>query len=544
MTVHDQLAFCPSTVIKASGDYTGNQAAWADLLEELRVNTETTRAQGSDVYKNRHIMRGMLLARDRIALLLDEETQFLELLPFRGFQENAGQDTTCANLICGIGTVAGLQCMVISHIPTINGGAWSKGMVQKQVRIMAIATENALPVVALVQSAGVFLPNQFDIFHPGGQVFRDLVAHSLAGNSSCSIVFGSGTAGGAYQPGLSSHTIFVDKQAQVFLGGPPLVEMATGEKITAEALGGAELHSKVSGLSDQLADDEFDAIAKAREWCLMLQTTRVNMPKLAHATYLPPRHDPEELLGLVSTNLKVPFDIVQVYARIVDDSRMTLFKPLYGVNLPCAFAEIQGHKVGIIGNNNGVIHLAESLKGTQFISLCNQRSIPIIFMHNVTGFMVGSKSESSGLIKAGSRFVGAIVASRVPHISIVCGASYGAGNYAMCGRSYNPRFLFSWPNSRCSVMGSSQLAGVLSSIARSSAASKGNKIDEAEVLQREEAFRKRVERDSNVYRTSASGLDDGIIDPRDTREVLGLCLDVCKRPGIQGWQGMSGASRM
>ncbi|ORY82133.1 carboxyl transferase [Protomyces lactucae-debilis] len=540
----DQLTVCPSTVIKTSEEYQNNLAAWEGLLEELRVNTEATRQQGSESYKDRHIGRGMLLARDRINLLLDEEAQFLELLPFKGFQEDAGQDTTCANLVTGIGTVAGIQCMIVAHLPTINGGAWSKSMIAKQFRIMEIATENSLPVIALVQSAGVFLPNQFEIFHPGGKIFRDLVTHSLAGNSSCSIVFGSGTAGGAYQPGLSSHTIFVDKQAQVFLGGPPLVEMATGEKITAEALGGAEMHSKVSGLSDQLADDEFDGIAKAREWCLMLQTTKINMPLKPVAPYLPPRHDPEELLGLVSTNLKVPFDIVQVFARIVDDSRMTLFKPLYGVNLPCAFAELQGHKVGIIGNNNGVIHLAESLKGTQFIHLCNQRSIPIIFMHNVTGFMVGSKSESSGLIKAGSRFVAAIVASRVPHISVVCGASYGAGNYAMCGRSYNPRFLLSWPNSRCSVMGSSQLAGVLSSIARSSAASRGNKIDESEVLKREEVFRQGVERDSNVYRTSASGLDDGIIDPRDTREVLGLCLDVCKRPGVKGWEGMMGASRM
>lgn len=531
-----------STVLSSSEEYKGNVQGWKILLDELDRKTRYAETQGKQVYIDRHIARGMMLARDRISFLLDEDSPFLELQAFAGL--DLKDEPPCANLIAGIGRVAQIQVMIISHIPTSNAGAWSESMVKKQIRMMQIATENGLPVVALVQSAGVFLPNQFKIFHPGGQLFRDLVNHSLAGNHSCSIVFGSGTAGGAYQPGLSAHTIFVDKQAQVFLGGPPLVEQATGEKISAEELGGAEMHSKISGLSDELAQDEFDAIAKARQWIVSLSIERKTAQKRNVKRYLEPRCDPEELLGIVSTNLKTPFDMHEVIARIVDDSRIMPFKPQYGTNLPCVFAEICGHPIGILGNNNGVIYDAESGKAVQFISVCNTRSIPIIFMHNVTGFMVGSKSERSGLIKHGAQFVGAVVASKVPHISIVCGASYGAGNYAMCGRSYNPRFLFSWANSRCSVMGSQQLSGVLSSIARSSAASKASTVDEDDIKQKEEVFRQQVERDGSVWRTSAAGLDDGVIDPRDTREVLRICLEVVKTQGVEGWKGMSGVSRM
>lgn len=522
-----------------SEDYKNNETGWISLLEDLRAKTAYSQQQGSSVYQERHMSRGMLLARDRVAFLLDEESPFLELQPFIGL--DLPDEPPCANLIAGIGTVVGRTVMVVSHIPTSNAGAWSEYMVKKQIRIMEIATENSLPIIALVQSAGVYLPNQFTIFHPGGQLFRDLVNHALGGNHSCSIVFGSGTAGGAYQPGLSSHTIFVDKQAQVFLGGPPLVEQATGEKISAEDLGGAQMHSKISGLSDILASDEFDAIAKAREWSHTLSMRDVEQTSLIRNA---PTIDSNDLLGIVSTNLKMPFDMLEVIGRLVDGSRFMHYKALYGTNLPCVFAEIHGHQVGIIANNNGVIYEAESGKAVQFISLCNQRSIPIIFLHNVTGFMVGSKSERGGLIKYGAQFVGAVVASRVPHISIICGASYGAGNYAMCGRSYRPRFLFSWPNSRCSVMGSQQLSGVLSSIARSSAMSKGLKVNEAEIAKNEENFRRRVERDGSVWRTSAAGLDDGIIDPRDTREVLGLCLKVVKLEGVKGWKGMRGVSRL
>ena len=309
--------------------------------------------------------------------------------------------------------------------------------------------------------------------------------------------------------------------------------------VTAEDLGGAEMHSRISGLSDSLASDEFDAIAKAREWLSSLSLSTVS-PRPCIA----PHYDPEELLGIVSTNLKTPFDIIEVVARIVDDSRFMLFKPTFGKNLACMFAEISGHPVGIIGNNNGILYEPESAKAVHFISMCNQRNVPIIFLHNVTGFMVSQATERGGLIKRGASFVGAIVASRVPHISIVCGASYGAGNYAMNGRSYAPRFLFSWPNSRCSVMGAAQLSGVLSSITRSSAASRGNKVDEAEVARKEEQFRARVEEDGSVWRTSAAGLDDGVIDPRDTREVLSICLDVVTKDGVQGWQGMNGVSRL
>lgn len=527
------------SLVRDSQEFSGNATQWQTLLSELDTKLAYSRGQGQQVYCDRHIRRGMMLSRDRIDLLLDEGSQFVELLPFAGL--GLKDEPPCANLIAGIGRVAGQLVMVVSHIPTVNGGAWSEYMVKKQIRVMEIATENHLPVVALVQSAGVFLPNQFKIFHPGGQIFRDLVNHALAGNGSCSIVFGSGTAGGAYQPGLSGHSIFVERQAQVFLGGPPLVKMATGETITAEDLGGAAMHSKISGVSDELATTEFEAIRKAREWVSSLNLTPSG---LASPSYLPPRLSEEDFFGLVSTNIKTPFDMLQVVARLVDDSRVSIFKPAYGANLLCASAAIQGHAVGVIANTNGVLYNAESDKAVQCIMSCNQRNVPIVFLHNVTGFMVGSKTEQSGLIKAGSRHVGAIVASRVPHISIVCGASYGAGNYAMCGRSYKPRFLFSWPNSRCSVMGAQQLSGVLSTIARSSAKSRGKQVDEAQVELREAEFRQRVEDDSNVYRTSAELLDDGVIDPRDTREVLGLCLQVVTKEGVRGHEGMRGVSRM
>ncbi|BFZ55811.1 hypothetical protein PYCC9005_002852 [Savitreella phatthalungensis] len=524
--------------IRDAAAFKSNEQSWSALLKELDQKTSYSRGQGAQIYLDRHVQRGMLLARDRISLLLDEDSPWLELLPFAGL--DLPDEPPCANLIAGIGRVSNQIVLVLSHIPTINGGAWSEHMVKKQVRVMEIATENRLPVVALVQSAGVFLPNQFKIFHPGGQIFHDLVNHSLQGLGSCSIVFGSGTAGGAYQPGLSSHAIYVERQAQVFLGGPPLVKMATGEEISSEELGGASMHSKISGVSDELAMTEFDAIAKAREWVTSLALTQVARQK----SFVPPRLSEADLLGLVSTNLKTPFDMLQVIARLVDDSRVALFKPAYGVNLVCASAQIRGHNVAFIANNNGVLYNAESDKAVQFIMACNVRQVPIVFLHNVTGFMVGSKTERSGLIKAGSRHVGAIVASTVPHISIICGASYGAGNYAMCGRSYRPRFLFSWPNSRCSVMGAQQLSGVLSTIARSSAKSKGATVDEEQVLKREEQFRQRVEQDGSVYRTSAALLDDGIIDPRDTREVLGICLDVVTKDGVNGDPGMRGVSRM
>ncbi|GME61365.1 Carboxyl transferase [Neofusicoccum parvum] len=526
--------------------YQKNREEWKPIMEKFDAALAESCAEGDSRSLLRHQSRGQLLgmaekythtdwspdkiiARDRVALLLDQDSPFLELGAFAGY--GLDDSNACANLLAGIGAVSGRPCLVLSHIPTQSGGAWNEYTVIKQNRVTEIATENNLPIVALVQSAGVFLPKQFSVFHKGGQIFRDLAVRSQLGQLSCAVVFGSSTAGGAYHPALSDYSIFVKDQAQVFLGGPPLVKMATGEVIEAEELGGAKIHASVTGLADQIASDEFDAIRKAREWVASLPAQPV-APEIQ--TPRPPRYSAEDIMSLVNPDIRKPFDMGEVLLRIVDDSRLSVFKPSYGRNLITAWAKILGHTVGIVANQMPVINSDEASKGAQFIRLCNQQDTPLVFMHNVTGFMVGPKAEHSGIIKRGAQLVSAVSCSRVPHISVICGASYGAGNYAMCGRAYRPRFLFAWPTGRCSVMGPDQLAGVMELVERSSAASKGDALDEGELAARVERFRDGVQRDSECYRTSAVGLDDGIIDPRDTRDVLGMCLDIVGAGGVKG----------
>ncbi|KAK4555533.1 hypothetical protein LTR86_007286 [Recurvomyces mirabilis] len=415
-------------------------------------------------------------------------------------------------------------------------------LVPKQNRVTEIATENGLPIVALVQSAGLFLPQQFKIFFAGAEIFRELCRRSQQGQQSCAIVFGTSTAGGAYHPALSDYSIFVKNQAQVFLGGPPLVRMATGEVVDAEVLGGAETHAKLTGLADQLAADEFDAIRKAREWVTALPQSPMNY--LANNDPRPPRYPAEDLLYLVDPDIRKPFDMGEVILRLVDDSRLSFFKPSFGTNLITAFAQIFGHNVGIVANRIPVIHGDEASKGAQFIRQCNQSNTPILFLHNVTGFMVGSKAEHSAIIKKGAQMVSAVSCSKVPAISIILGASYGAGNYAMCGRNFKPRFLFTWPSARCSVMGPDQLAGVMQTIEANSAKSKGSKVDDADVQRRVQALRDTVQRDGDCYRTSSFLHDDGVIDPRDTRDVLGMCLEVVKLPEVKGAAAHNSLARL
>ncbi|KAG7044797.1 acetyl propionyl carboxylase [Colletotrichum scovillei] len=412
----------------------------------------------------------------------------------------------------------------MSHIPTQSGGAWNEMTVLKVNRILEIGFENDLPLISLVQSAGVFLPQQFRVFHKGGQLFRDLAIRSQQGKPSCAIVFGSSTAGGAYHPALSDYTIFVENQAQVFLGGPPLVKMATSEVVTAEELGGAKIHASITGLADQIAMDEFDAIQKAREWVATLRTPEPSRLLANTSDPVPPRYFIDDLLYLVNTDIRKPFDMREVLLRLVDDSRMSIFKPSYGTNMLTAWADILGFRAGIVANQTPVIHPHEALKAAQFIRLCNQENTPIIFLHNVTGFMVGTKAEHSGIIKAGAQLVSAVSCSTVPHISIILGASYGAGNYAMCGRSYRPRFLFTWPTGRCSVMGPDQLAGVVETIRNKS--NGGSKLFPEEIKAQAAQLREDAYRDSTSYATSSMLIDDGIIDPRDTRDVLGMCLEI------------------
>jgi acetyl-CoA carboxylase carboxyltransferase component len=427
------------------------------------------------------------------------------------------------------------------NIPTLDSGAANEMTVKKQLRLSDIALQNGLPSISLNQSAGANLPQQFKVFHDGGRQFRDIARRSAEGAPTCTVVFGSSTAGGAYQPGMSSYSIFVREQAQVFLGGPPLVYMATGEVTTAEALGGAEMHTSVSGVGDAFAADEFEACRLARSWVLTLPKQHRRESPLAAR---PPLYDPADILSVVPVSIRQPMDMREVVARLVDDGRFEEFKPTYGDGMLCAWAHIHGRLAGIIGNQRPVIMIPEAQKATHFIRLANEAGTPLVFLHNVTGFMVGARAETGGIIKAGSLMIDAVSRSTVPHVSVICGASYGAGNYAMCGRAYAPRFLFSWPHSKCSVMGPEQLAGVMDMIAREAAAKSGRPVDEARLGKTTEGLRGQVERESEAYTTSAWCLDDGVIDPRDTRDVLGMCLEICdNRPG-EGNPGMRGVSRI
>ncbi|EON63136.1 hypothetical protein W97_02363 [Coniosporium apollinis CBS 100218] len=520
-----------------------NLSKWETILHKFdaasaKASSESTSPRAIEKHTARQ-----LLARDRVALLLDPGTPFLELCTFAG--HNLKNSSPSASLVTGIGVVSGIICMVLAHIPSLHGGAWNEYTVLKQNRITAIASENNLPLIALVQSAGVFLPQQFKVFHKGGQIFRDLALRSKNGRPSCAVVFGSSTAGGAYHPALSDYTIFVKDQAQVFLGGPPLVKMATGEIAEAEELGGADMHSTITGLSDQLASDELDAIRKAREW--ILTTSAVHHQYCRPGRVIKcrePKYDVEDLLGFVNPDIRLPLNMMEVLLRIVDDSRIEQFKPQYGNGMITAWAYIHGHLTGVIANQHPVILPNESDKATQFIRLCNQGRNPIVFLHNVTGFMVGLKTERAGLIKKGAQLVSAVSTSTVPHIGIICGASYGAGNYAMCGRPYAPRFLFSWPTSRCSVMGPDQLGGVMETIARRAAARGNRPVVEKELEASVEKFKEQVRQDSDPYYTSAHLLDDGVIDPRDTRDVLGMCLEVVMLDPVVGNAGFQGLARI
>lgn len=433
--------------------------------------------------------------------------------------------------------------MIMGNIPTSNSGAVNEITVKKQRRASEIALENNLPTIFLNQSAGANLPQQFRVFHEGGAQFRGIARRSAAGAPTCTVVFGSSTAGGAYQPGMSNYSIFVKDQAQIFLGGPPLVKMATGEETDAEELGGAQMHTSVSGVGDVIASDEFEACRMARSWVLSLRRQRRN-----HIRQIPesfePRYSCESILEIVPVNVRQPLDMAEVLIRLVDDSRYEEFKPGYGTGLLCCWANIHGRLTGILANQTPVILIPEAQKAVQFIRLNNENSTPIVFLHNVTGFMVGKKSEQGGIIKAGSLFIDAVSRSNVPHISIICGASYGAGNYAMCGRAYAPRFLFSWPQSKCSVMGPEQLAGVMDIIAREASAKSKKVIDEAKLAARTGKLKEQVEGESEAWSTSAWILDDGVIDPRDTRNVLGMCLEICEELEVEGNPGMRGVSRI
>jgi acetyl-CoA carboxylase carboxyltransferase component len=516
----------------ASADYAANREAMLAKLAELEAEHAKALAGGGPRYVERHRGRGGLLARERIELLLDPDSPFLELSALAAW----GSDYQVgAGIVTGIGVIAGTECVVTANDPTVRGGASNPWTLRKALRANEIAQRNRLPLVNLVESGGADLPAQKEIFIPGGALFRDLTRLSAAGIPTVAVVFGNSTAGGAYVPGMSDHVIMVGRRAKVFLGGPPLVKMATGEESDDESLGGAEMHARTSGLADHFALDEPDALAIARRVVRRLNWRKPGNPTLDIAA--PPKYDQEELLGIVPGDLRVPFDPREVIARIADGSDFDEVKPRYGTSLATGWAEVHGRPVGILANAQGVLFSAESQKAAQFIQLADQRGIPLLFLHNTTGYMVGREYEQGGIIKHGAMMINAVSNSRVPHISILMGASYGAGHYGMCGRAYDPRFLFAWPSAKAAVMGPQQLAGVLSIVARQSAAARGRPYDEDADAAMRAAVEQQIEAESLPMFLSGRLYDDGVIDPRDTRAVLGMCLSAAAGAPLEGERG-------
>ncbi|MGI9646985.1 MAG: acyl-CoA carboxylase subunit beta [Acidimicrobiia bacterium] len=532
------MAVLASRLDPRSEAFSANRQAMTGHLELLDSWLAEARGGGGDKYVSRHLKRGKMLPRQRVELLVDRDAPFLELSPVAA----AGTDYTAgASLVSGVGVIEGVECMILASDPTVRGGSVNPYTLAKMLRAYEISRANRLPLFFLVESGGIDLERQVDLFIPGGAMFRNLTRLSAEGIPTVSLVFGNSTAGGAYLPGMSDYVVMVKDRAKVFLGGPPLVKMATGEESTDEELGGADMHARTSGLADYMAVDEEDALRIGRSIA-----ARLNWRKLGPGPARPvvePRFDSEELMGVAPTDLKAPFEIREVIARVVDDSDLDEFKPLFGSNLVTGWAAIHGFDCGILANDRGVLFSQEAQKAAQFIQLANQANVPLVFIQNVTGYMVGREYEQGGIIKHGALMVNAVSNSTVPHITLQVGGSYGAGNYGMAGRAFEPRFLFLWPNARTAVMGAEQLAGTMSLVARRAAESRGEQFDEeADEIRRAE-LAERIESESDAVYTSARVLDDGIIDPRDTRTVLGIALSAVHSNVVEGAEGF-GVFRM
>jgi acetyl-CoA carboxylase carboxyltransferase component len=541
-----------------------NRDAMLEKLADLEAEHAKAVGGGGQKYVDRHHERGKLLPRERIELLVDPGSAFLELSPLAGW----GSDFAVgASLVTGIGVVEGVECLITANDPTVKGGASNPWTVKKGFRAAQIAEENGLPTISLVESGGADLPTQKEIFIPGGKVFRDLTRASARRQPTIALVFGNSTAGGAYVPGMSDYTVMVREQAKVFLGGPPLVKMATGEESDDESLGGAEMHARVSGLADYLAEDEHDAIRIGRRIVARLNWRKAGVPTVEEGalrpsrnqrrgfetvaaqppqpaqTFAEPDEDVDELLDLIPSDLREPFDPREVIVRICDGSgpgnerAFDEFKPLYGTSLVTGWARLHGRQIGILANAQGVIFSEEAQKATQFIQLANQVDTPLLFLHNTTGYMVGAEYEQGGIIKYGAQMINAVSNSRVPHLSVIMGASYGAGNYGMNGRAYDPRFLFTWPSAKAAVMGPAQLAGVLSIVARAAAEARGQAYDDEADAGMRAFIEQSVEEQSLPFFLSGMLYDDGVIDPRDTRTVLAICLSVIETVPIRGAEG-------
>ena len=502
-------------------EFAENDRSNRALVEDLRARVEQTKLGGGQRARERHLARGKLLPRERIRCLLDSGSPFLELsqLAASGLYDD---EVPAAGLIAGIGRVSGRECLVLANDATVKGGTYYPITVKKHLRAQEIAEQNHLPCLYLVDSGGANLPNQDEVFPDRdhfGRIFFNQANMSAKGIPQIAVVMGSCTAGGAYVPAMADESIIVKEQGTIFLGGPPLVKAATGEVVSAEDLGGAEVHTRTSGVADHYAEDDSHALAVARRVVAMQ-----NRPKTQSLEVTEPRephYDPAELYGLIPRDLRKPHDVREVIARIVDGSELDEFKALYGQTLICGFAHLCGYPVGILANN-GILFSESAVKGAHFIELCCQRGIPLIFLQNITGFMVGQKYEAGGIAKDGAKLVTAVACAKVPKFTVILGGSFGAGNYGMCGRAYGPRFLWMWPNARISVMGGEQAATVLATLRRDAIEAKGERWDETE----EEAFktpiREQYEEQGHPYYATARLWDDGIIDPLDTRMALGL----------------------
>jgi 3-methylcrotonyl-CoA carboxylase beta subunit len=515
-----------SRVDTSGAAYAENEAAQRALADDLRSRMATAALGGPERSRERHLARGKLLPRERIDRLLDDGSPFLEIAPLAA-NGMYGGDCPGAGVIAGIGLVHGRQVLVISNDATVKGGTYYPLTVKKHLRAQEIALENRLPCIYLVDSGGAFLPKQDEVFPDKehfGRIFYNQARMSAAKIPQIASVMGSCTAGGAYVPAMSDETIIVRNQGTIFLGGPPLVKAAIGEIVTAEELGGGDVHSRISGVTDHLAENDQHALQIVRDIVATLPPPTA--PAWDIGTSIEPKADPQELYGAVPTDLNTPYDAREIIARLVDGSGFHEFKANYGTTLVTGFARLHGHPVGIVANN-GVLFSESALKGAHFIELCDQRGIPLIFLQNLSGFMVGKDYEQGGIAKNGAKMVTAVATARVPKLTVVVGGSFGAGNYSMCGRAYSPRFLWMWPASRISVMGGNQASAVLATVKREQIEGRGGDWSQAE----EDAFKAPIkaqyEDQGSPYYSTARLWDDGVIDPADTRTVLGLALDVC-----------------
>lgn len=521
-----------SSIDPSSSDFARNSESMRALVADLREKLSQVAGGGGEVSRNRHTARGKMLARERVDLLVDPGTSFLELSPLAAHGLYGG-DVHSASIVTGVGRISGRECVIVANDATIKGGTYYPMTVKKHLRAQDIARQNNLPCVYMVDSGGAFLPLQDEIFPDErhfGRIFYNQAQMSSQGIPQIAIVMGSCTAGGAYVPAMSDESIIVRNQGTIFLGGPPLVKAATGEVVTAEELGGAEVHSRQSGVTDHYAQNDAHAIGIARRIVGTLK------PSVRPNLNMHPPRDPlfaaDEIYGVVPVDGRKPFDVRDIIARVVDGSEFDEFKKLYGTTLVCGFAHIWGYPVGIIANN-GILFSESSLKGAHFIELCCQRGIPLVFLQNITGFMVGKKYEAGGIARDGAKLVTAVATASVPKFTVVIGGSYGAGNYGMCGRAYAPRFLWMWPNARISVMGGEQASMVLSQVRRDNIEAKGDSWSREEEDKFREPIRAQYESQGHPYYATARLWDDGVIDPADTRLVLGLGLSAASNAPIE-----------